>query len=198
MRTAGPTHMSAAMSLRSNSAAAQAEGRGVRLFLPHRCLAPTHRASARPYISGVSAIAPSQFDAARFVEDQKRRLEGARRSAARAANREQQARRGWGGAAVDQLARDLKAFFPRTTGFSAARHFRRSDTAPDFLAQPVREGGHKFACPRRSRALAAVDMGHVGRPGPRPSPADAGTGGAAGEHAIGRALGAIRVNGVKA
>ena len=95
--------------------------------------------STRHYISRVSTTAPTLFDYARFVEDLKRRIDGARLSAARSVNRElvalywdigqaireQQARRGWGDAVVDRLARDLKASFPGTTGFSAASLWRR-------------------------------------------------------------------------
>lgn len=96
-----------------------------------RHLASAHRTTTRHYISRVSTAAPTLFDYARFVEDLKRRIDGARLSAARAVNRElvalywdigqaireQQARRGWGDAVADRLARDLKASFPGTTGF---------------------------------------------------------------------------------
>ena len=53
-----------------------------------RHLASAHRASTRHYISRVSTTAPTLFDYARFVEDLKRRIDGARLSAARAVNRE--------------------------------------------------------------------------------------------------------------
>ena len=98
------------------------------------------------------------FDYARFVEDLKRRIDGARLSAAQAVNRElvalywdigqaireQQASQGWRDAVVDRLARDLKASFPGTMGFSAAslwrmRQFHERYAAPEFLAQLVRE-----------------------------------------------------------
>ncbi|MBT2326237.1 hypothetical protein J7E62_28325, partial [Variovorax paradoxus] len=106
----------------------------------HRCIgasahrrigASAHRMTARHYISPVSTTAPTLFDYARFVEDLKRSIDGARLSAARAVNRElvalywdigqaireQQARRGWGDAVVDRLARDLKASFPGPLAF---------------------------------------------------------------------------------
>ncbi|MDP9912453.1 putative nuclease of restriction endonuclease-like (RecB) superfamily [Variovorax boronicumulans] len=92
------------------------------------------------------------------LEDLKRRIDGARLSAARAVNRElvglywdigqaireQQTRCGWGDAAVDRLARDLKAPFAATAEFSAEslwrmRQFHETCAAPEFLAQLVRE-----------------------------------------------------------
>ena len=120
--------------------------------------AGSHPPSGGHYIHRVpTATTPTLFDYARFVEDLKHRIDGARLSAARAVNRElvalywdigqaireQQARRGWGDAVVDRLARDLKTFFPGTAGFSAAslwrmRQFNEIYTAPEFLAQLVR------------------------------------------------------------
>jgi predicted nuclease of restriction endonuclease-like (RecB) superfamily len=124
----------------------------------------------------VSTTAPTLFDYARFVEDLKRRIDGARLSAARAVNRElvalywdigqaireQQARRGWGDAVVDRLARDLKASFPGTTGFSAAslwrmRQFHETYAAPEFLAQLVRERERDVKRTRGPQALTVVD-----------------------------------------
>ncbi|WP_370880685.1 DUF1016 N-terminal domain-containing protein [Variovorax paradoxus] len=89
-----------------------------------------------------------------YVADLKRRIDGARLSAANwwactgtsgKPFREQQRRRVWGEAVVDRLARDLKASFARTAGFSAAslwrmRQFHETYTTPEFLAQLVREG----------------------------------------------------------
>jgi predicted nuclease of restriction endonuclease-like (RecB) superfamily len=148
----------------------------------------------RHYISGVPTPVPFLFDYARFVEDLKRRIDGARLSAARAVNRElvalywdigqaireQQASRGWGDAVVDRLARDLKASFPGTMGFSAAslwrmRQFHERYAAPEFLAQLVREreragegatkdgkaGGAKRT--RGAGALALVDQRELAR-----------------------------------
>jgi len=164
--------MSAAMSLRSNSAAAQAEGRGVRLFLPHRCLAPTHRASARPYISGVSAIAPSQFDAARFVEDQKRRPEGARLSAARGQPRTTSAsgmgrRSGRSAGARPQgfLPADHRVFrsAPPARASSAKATLRR--TFSHSLCEKAGASSHALGVPRRWRPST---RGRVGWPNPRP------------------------------
>ena len=202
LRTAGPTHMSATMSLRSNSGAAQAERRGVRLpFLTGALHRRTGRAQGRIF-PGCLPSRPANLTplASSRIRNAAPRAHGCR---PRAANREQQARRGWGGAAVDQLARDLKAFFPRTTGFSAAR-LRRA---------PVPQKRHcaglsRTACARR-RAQVRMPSAFHGAGGRRhggasagptraPSPAVTGTGRAASENAIGSALGAIRVHGVKA
>jgi hypothetical protein len=121
---------------------------------------------------------PTLFDYARFVEDLKHRIDGARLSAARAVNRElvalywwgigqpireQQARRGWGDAVVDRLARDLKTFFPGTAGFSAAslwrmRQFHETYTAPEFLGQLVRENERGAKRVRSTKALAAASQ----------------------------------------
>lgn len=187
----------------------QTEGRrkakeGGRLISPSffaQGLASTQRPGARHYISGVSATAPIPFDVAHSAEDLKRRFDGARPVAARAAGRKQQARWGWGGAAIDEVARDLKPFFPRIAGFSATRlrgvrRFCESGTAPDFLVQTVRQGGRKAGCSRGSRVLKAVNAGHVGRHDPRSQPAEAGTGAPAGGNATGSALDVIRVDGV--
>ena len=100
----------------------------------------------------------SPFDYAGFVDELKNRIDAARLSAARAVNRElvglywdigkairdRQAMQGWGDGVVEQLARDLKATFPGTTGFSAAslwrmRQFHEAYASPEFLAQLVRE-----------------------------------------------------------
>jgi predicted nuclease of restriction endonuclease-like (RecB) superfamily len=123
-----------------------------------------------------TTTAPTLFDYARFVEDLKHRIDGARLSAARAVNRElvalywdigqaiheQQAQRGWGDAVVDRLARDLKTLFPGTAGFSAAslwrmRQFHEIYTAPEFLAQLVRENERDAKRPRTSRAPAVAN-----------------------------------------
>nr|WP_256735099.1 PDDEXK nuclease domain-containing protein [Variovorax sp. dw_954] len=116
------------------------------------------------------------FNYSRFIDDLKRRINGARLSAARAVNaelvalywdigraiREQQATRGWGDGVVDRLARDLKMSFPGTTGFSAAslwrmRQFHQAYSAPEFLAQLVRERERLSKRTRSAKALAAVD-----------------------------------------
>ncbi|MET3373424.1 hypothetical protein ABIC89_002486 [Variovorax boronicumulans] len=107
-----------------------------------------------------SSTALTSFDHPGF-EALKRRIDGARLSAARAVNRElvglywdigqaireQQTRCGWGDAAVDRLARDLKASFAATAGLSAAslwrmRQFHETCTKPELLAPLVREIRH--------------------------------------------------------
>lgn len=167
---------SAATPARSSAGAAQQGDAVTGSSSRARRLAPAHRTRARHYIFRVSATTPILFDYARFVEGLKRRIDGARLSAARAVNRElvalywdmgqaireQQAHQGWGDAVVDRLARDLKASFPGTAGFSAAslwrmRQFHETYTAPEFLAQLVRESGCDTQRPRGSKALAVAD-----------------------------------------
>jgi predicted nuclease of restriction endonuclease-like (RecB) superfamily len=103
-------------------------------------------------------ITPIAFDYAVFVADLKTRVASARLAATRAVNselmglywdigaaiREKQATQGWGDGVVERLAGDLKRSFTGTTGFSAAnlwrmRQFNEAYTAPEFLAQLVRE-----------------------------------------------------------
>ncbi len=98
------------------------------------------------------------FNYRAFVADLKKRIASARLTAAHAVNselvglywdigaaiREKQAVQGWGDGVVERLARDLKRAFPGTTGFSAAslwrmRQLHETYTAPEFLAQLVRE-----------------------------------------------------------
>lgn len=95
-----------------------------------------------------------------FLADLKARIGRARLSAARAVNREllelywdiglaikeKQTSHGWGEAVVENVARDLLAAYPGNTGFSASNLWRMRQaidvyTAPDFLAQLVREAG---------------------------------------------------------
>jgi len=97
-------------------------------------------------------------DYRRFIEDLKSRVTAARISAARHVNRdmillywdigqaidEKQKIHKWGDAVVEMVARDLKAAFPGSTGFSPQnvwrmRQFYRDHTDPRFLAQVVRE-----------------------------------------------------------
>jgi predicted nuclease of restriction endonuclease-like (RecB) superfamily len=94
----------------------------------------------------------------RFIEDLKARVTAARVSAARHVNRdlillywdigqaihEKQKTHNWGDAVVEMVARDLKAAFPGSTGFSPQnvwrmRQFYRDHTDAQFLAQVVRE-----------------------------------------------------------
>lgn len=97
-------------------------------------------------------------DYRRFIEDLKSRVTAARISAARHVNRdmillywdigqaidEKQKIHKWGDAVVEMVARDLKAAFPGSTGFSPQnvwrmRQFYRDHTHSEFLAQVVRE-----------------------------------------------------------
>jgi predicted nuclease of restriction endonuclease-like (RecB) superfamily len=97
-------------------------------------------------------------DYRRFIEDLKSRVTAARISAARHVNRdmillywdigqaidEKQKIHKWGDAVVEMVARDLKAAFPGSTGFSPQnvwrmRQFYRDHTDAEFLAQVVRE-----------------------------------------------------------
>lgn len=95
-----------------------------------------------------------------FLTELKSRIARARLSAARAVNREllelywdmglaikeKQTAHGWGEAVVENIARDLLSVYPGNTGFSASNLWRMRQaidvyTAPDFLAQVVREVG---------------------------------------------------------
>jgi DUF1016 N-terminal domain len=97
-------------------------------------------------------------DYRRFIEDLKARVIEARISAARHVNRdlillywdigraidEKQKIHNWGDAVVEMVARDLKAAFPGSTGFSPQnvwrmRQFYRDHTEEQFLSQLVRE-----------------------------------------------------------
>jgi hypothetical protein len=118
-----------------------------------------------------ASTASTPFDYAGFVEDLKHRIDGARLSAARAVNRElvglywdigqaireQQARRGWGDAVVDRLARDLRASFPGTAGFSAAslwrmRQFHETTPSRNFSHSLCEKKGCDAPRPRGSSA----------------------------------------------
>ena len=122
-------------------------------------------------------------DYTRFVAELKARVDSARLSAGRAVNRElvalywdiggaivdKQKALGWGDSVVEQLARDLQAAFPNTRGFSAQNLWRMqqlylSHTAPEFLAQVVRELGGGETPEKLSQAVrewvAEVPWGH--------------------------------------
>jgi predicted nuclease of restriction endonuclease-like (RecB) superfamily len=96
-----------------------------------------------------------------FIEDLKARVISARILAARAVNRdlillywdigrgivEKQQVLGWGESVVEMVSADLQRAFPQMTGFSprnvwAMRRLYATYTAPDFLAQAVRENDH--------------------------------------------------------
>ena len=123
----------------------------------------------------------------RFIEQLKDRVLSARLSAARAVNRDvillywdignaivdKQEKLGWGESVVEMVARDLKAAFPGSTGFSPQNvwrmlQFYRTHIDAQFLAQVVREmelGG--MQAPRAEELsqlvremVAAVPWGH--------------------------------------
>lgn len=96
-----------------------------------------------------------------FIEDMKTRVVSARISAARAVSLElillywdigrgiveKQQVLGWGDAVVEMVAADLRRAFPQMTGFSTRnvwdmRRLYATYTAPEFLAQAVREIDH--------------------------------------------------------
>lgn len=106
----------------------------------------------------MSRQASVPFDYAAFVGELTARICAGRLAAAHAVNtelvslywdigaaiREKQATLGWGDGVVDRLARDLKRAFPDATGFSPSnlwrmRQLHEAYTAPEFLAQAVRE-----------------------------------------------------------
>jgi predicted nuclease of restriction endonuclease-like (RecB) superfamily len=97
-------------------------------------------------------------DYARFLKEIKYRIQSARIKAVRAVNREliglyweighmiveRQEQLGWGKSVVDRLAADLLKEFPAMKGFSPSnlwrmRQFYATLSAPEFLAQAVRE-----------------------------------------------------------
>jgi|GEM_PF-2426189 len=99
-----------------------------------------------------------------FIEDLKARVTAARISVARAVNRdlillywdigrgivEKQRTLGWGEAVVEMVSADLQRAFPQMTGFSPRnvwdmRRLYETYTAPEFLAQAVREIDHRKA-----------------------------------------------------
>jgi len=100
----------------------------------------------------------SDADYRRFIEELKARVANARISAARKVNHElimlywdigrriveKQQTLGWGESVVELVAKDLQTAFPGTTGFSVQNvwrmlQFYRTHTAPEFLAQLVKE-----------------------------------------------------------
>lgn len=122
-----------------------------------------------------------------FITDMKARITAARLSAARAVNRDlillywdigraiadKQEELGWGESVVEMVARDLKAAFPGSTGFSSQNlwrmlQFYRTHTEERFLSQVVREltkkGTTKPNAGKLSQVVremvAAVPWGH--------------------------------------
>ncbi|MDM0002550.1 PDDEXK nuclease domain-containing protein [Variovorax sp. J22P240] len=118
-------------------------------------------------------------DYAHFIDDLKRRVAAARLSAARAVNRDlialywdigkaildKQQALGWGQAVVEQIARDLRASFPGTQGFSARnvwdmRRLYEAYAGTPFLRQLVAESpGTPPRRAGRSAVAAGVEPG---------------------------------------
>lgn len=118
--------------------------------------------------------APSDY--ALFIGELKARVAAARLSAARAVNRDlialywdigkaivdKQSALGWGQSVVEQIARDLRASFPGTQGFSARnvwdmRRFYDAYVRPEVLRQLAAEGGEPaLRRPGRSTAVASA------------------------------------------
>ena len=118
-------------------------------------------------------------DYAHFIDDLKQRVAAARLSAARAVNRdlialywdigkailEKQQALGWGQAVVEQIARDLRASFPGTQGFSARnvwdmRRLYEAYAGTPFLRQLVAESpGMPPRRAQRSAVAAGVEPG---------------------------------------
>ncbi|WP_042577806.1 PDDEXK nuclease domain-containing protein [Variovorax paradoxus] len=115
--------------------------------------------------------APSDY--ALFISELKARVAAARLSAARAVNRDlialywdigkaivdKQSAQGWGQSVVEQIARDLRASFPGTQGFSARnvwdmRRFYDEYSRPEILRQLAAESGGPT--PRRSKHSIAA------------------------------------------
>jgi hypothetical protein len=119
-------------------------------------------------------------DYAAFLADVKHRILSARISAGRAVNRElillywdigrgiveKQQVAGWGDAVVERLAADLRAEFPDVRGFSVAniwrmKQFYITHTAPEFLAQAVREVGAETPDPEKLAQAVRELVAHV-------------------------------------
>ena len=111
-----------------------------------------------------------------FIEQLKTRVLSARLSAARAVNCdlillywdigrgivEKQQVLGWGESVVEMVWADLQRAFPQMTGFSprnvwAMRRLYATYTAPDFLAQAVRESGR--VAPNQIRRQTVAEFG---------------------------------------
>lgn len=126
-------------------------------------------------------------DYRQFIEALKARVVNAHVIAARKVNQElillywdigraiveKQQTLGWGESVVEQVAKDLQAAFPGTTGFSAQNvwrmlQFYRTHTAPEFLSQLVRElmkekkivPAQENLSPLVKKMVATVPWGH--------------------------------------
>ncbi|WP_395346325.1 DUF1016 N-terminal domain-containing protein [Variovorax sp. UC122_21] len=114
-------------------------------------------------------------DYASFIEALKERVAAARQSAARAVNHglialywdigeailHKQQAQAWGEAVVERIARDLRAAFPGTQGFSARnvwdmRRMVEAYSEPGFLRQLVAESSRRKGCGRKSHRRGAA------------------------------------------
>ncbi|MFS2051124.1 YhcG family protein [Variovorax sp. Varisp41] len=114
-------------------------------------------------------------DYASFIEALKERVAAARQSAARAVNHglialywdigeailDKQQTNGWGQAVVERIARDLRAAFPGTRGFSARnvwdmRRMVEAYSEPNFLRQLVAESARTKGSGRNTHRLGAA------------------------------------------
>lgn len=114
-------------------------------------------------------------DYASFIEALKERVAAARQSAARAVNHglialywdigeailDKQQTNGWGQAVVERIARDLRAAFPGTQGFSARnvwdmRRMVEAYSEPNFLRQLVAESARTKGSGRNTHRLGAA------------------------------------------
>jgi predicted nuclease of restriction endonuclease-like (RecB) superfamily len=114
-------------------------------------------------------------DYASFIEALKERVAAARQSAARAVNHglialywdigeailDKQQTNGWGQAVVERIARDLRAAFPGTQGFSARnvwdmRRMVEAYSEPGFLRQLVAESSKSTNSGRNTHRLSAA------------------------------------------
>lgn len=114
-------------------------------------------------------------DYASFIEALKERVAAARQSAARAVNHglialywdigeailDKQQTNGWGQAVVERIARDLRAAFPGTQGFSARnvwdmRRMVEAYSEPGFLRQLVAESARTKGSGRNTHRLGAA------------------------------------------
>ena len=129
--------------------------------------------------------APIPQDYTTFLAHLKQRVVAARVHAARSVNYdlvllywdigqgivEKQKNAAWGDAVVERLAKDLQRAFPEMSGFSARNIWRMTQffldhSAPDFLAQVVRESGSKSSqlLPPNKLSQAVTEFSSISGP----------------------------------